>query len=140
MHLLFGFDNEVARVVGEGLGVVIHPPFVAIGVVDDRNRLMGGMVFNNYTKASVEITVYGPRCMKRGVIRAAMHYAFIQLGVLNLRARTKRSNARMRKILPKLGYRFEATLDQYYGPSRANDALLFRIARPQADKWLKGKM
>ena len=135
MNLIFGHDQAVAEYVAAGLGVVIHPPFVAIGVVKD-DRLAGGMVFNGFTGANIEITAFGPGCMHRGIIRAALHYVFEQSNVLRLTARTKRSNKLVCKLLPRLGFQFEAVLKNYYGPQRGDDAILYRLTRGDAARWI----
>lgn len=135
MRLLFGHDRSVADFVSDGLGIVISPPFVAIGIVDD-DKLRGGMVFDGYNGSNIEITLYAPGSLKRGIIRGGLHYVFVQSGVLRLSARTKRSNKAMCRILPRLGFKFEAVLPQYFGPQRGDDAVLYRMTREDAARWI----
>jgi hypothetical protein len=135
MRLLFGHDEAVAGFVGQGLGIVIHPPFTAIGIVSD-DGLSGGMVFNNFNGSNIDLTVYTVRPATRGVIRAAAHYVFIQLGCNRISATTRRSNKRACKAIVKLGFTYEATRKQWFGPNRADDGIAYVMTREQAGKWL----
>ncbi len=135
MDLLYGHDVLVADWVGEKLGRRIFPPFTAIGVVDT-NALKGGLVFNEYSGPNIEVTMFGPHCLSRKVLKATGVYVFSELKCLRLTARTKRSNKLMQKLLPRLGFDYEATLKNYFGPTRADDALLFRLTEEYASKWM----
>lgn len=137
MKLIFGYDDAIARIVGEGLGQTIHPPYTCIGVVDWRGNVKGGFVFNGFNGSNIEMTAWLDSALTRGLIRAVMHYAFIQLGCNRLSARTKRSNKPVQSMLPRAGLRYEATLKQYFGPEKKDDAILYCINRETAlRKWL----
>lgn len=138
MKLLFGQDDLVAELVASNLGMVISPPFVAVGIVDRNGVISGGFVFNHFNGFNLEVSAYGPGLMKRGIIRAVMHYAFVQSNALRLTARTRRGNTNMRKILPRMGFEFEGISREMYGPGKENDAINFRMTRPMAvaAKWI----
>lgn len=137
MRLVAGFDGQVAQWVRDNSGAVFHPPFVALGVVRE-DRLVGGFVFSQWTGASIEMSAHAPGCMRPGIVREIARYCFETNKVLRVRAKTRRSNVRVRKLLPRMGFEFEATLKEYYGADRANDALLFALDREAAGRWLKG--
>jgi hypothetical protein len=134
VQLVFGQDELVAQWVGINLGVTIHPPFTAIGGTKDGRTLCTGAVFNQFNGSSIEITVFSVGRLDRGCLRAASQYVFGQLGANRLSARTRKSNKRMRKHLPRLGFAFEGTLKNYYGPGE--DALMFRLDPAVAKKWM----
>ena len=136
MRLLFGRDDQVAVWAAQNLGMAIHPPYVSIGVVDRDEKLIGAAVFTDWNGSNIEIAIVGPGAMTRGVIRAAFHYVFMQVGANRLTAKTKRSNKLMLRMLPKFGFVFEATLKAYYGVERDNDALVFRLTPNAALKWM----
>lgn len=130
---------EVGHWVAERLSIALHPPFVAIGLASDAGEAKGGFVYNCYNHTNIEISYYGPGTLSRSVIRAAFWaYPFEQLGVLRLTASTKRSNKLVRKLLPRLGFEFEAVLKNYYGPTRNDDAMVFRLDRKAAERWKRG--
>lgn len=137
MRLVLGRDAEVGAFASERLGVPIIPPFTSMGVVDDNEQLVGAIIYNGFNGANIEITIVGPGCLTRRFIRAAFAYPFDQLGVLRLTGRTKRSNKTMCKLFPRLGFTFEATLKNYFGPTRGDDAVLYRMSRADAAKWLE---
>ncbi len=141
MRLITGQDEIIAKFVSEGIKRTIYPPYVAIGwVAIDKTgnwKLVSGAVFNDYTGASVEITIYGR--MTRQTIRESMAYVFVQLKCLRMTARTRRGNARMRRILPRMGFVLEGVLKHFYGPSKQENALIFRLDAEQAQRWLNGQ-
>jgi RimJ/RimL family protein N-acetyltransferase len=139
VKLLFGQNEYVAGVVGDGLGVMFSGPYVAIGFLDDSGAVKGGAVFNNYNGSNIEVTVYAPRMAARGLIRAVLHYCFVQLGCNRLTARTRRNNKLAQKSLLRMGFAFEASLPLYYGPNKNDAAILYRMDRKTALKrWLNG--
>ena len=133
--MLFGFDSDVAEFVGKNMEREFAPPFTAIGVLDQNGNLVGGMVFSDYTGSNIEITIYGPGLMSRKVVSQCFDYVFNQLKCSRLTARTRRSNRLMRKLLPRLGFDYEATIKHYFGTERGDDALLFRLTPEYASKW-----
>lgn len=138
MDLVFGQDETVAQLVAKELGINFCPPFVAIGIEKD-GSLIGGFVYNNYNKHNIEISWYGPGTLQRHILRAAFYnYPFAQLNVLRLTAATKRSNKLVCRLLPRLGFTYEATLKNYFGPAKSDDAIVYRLTEQDAQKW-KGK-
>lgn len=136
MRLVLGQDEAVGLYAAERLGISIIPPFTSMGIVNDADQLVGAIVYNHYNKFDIEITIYAPGCFNRRFIRAAFAYPFEQLNVLRLTARTKRSNKTMCRLLPRLGFVFEATLKNHFGPTRGDDAILYRMSRADAAKWI----
>lgn len=137
MTLVFGQDEFVAKWVGSNLGQEIHLPCVAIGATRDGQTLCGGVVVNGYNASNADLTLYGPGCFTRGNIAALYDYLFNQLRLNRATARTRRSNARMRRTLPRLGFTFEGTAKSYFGPDRSDDALLYALFPAQAEKWMR---
>jgi RimJ/RimL family protein N-acetyltransferase len=136
VRLVLGHDEAVGVFAAERLGVPIVPPFTSMGIVDDNDQLVGAIIYNGYNGANIEISFYGPGALQRRFIKAAFAYPFDQLNVIRLTARTKRSNKTTCKLLPRLGFVYEATLKNYFGPSRGDDAVLFRMTRSEAAKWI----
>jgi hypothetical protein len=137
LQLVFGHDARVAHWVAEQLGLVILPPYVAIGGTRDGRTLCAGAVFNQWNGSNLEITLYGPGCLNRGAIRAIYHYAFMQVGARRLSATTRRSNKRMQRMLPRLGFEFEGVGKRFFGPRREDDAMRFVLLPERAGRWME---
>jgi RimJ/RimL family protein N-acetyltransferase len=136
MRLALGNDEAVGKWLSEKLGVPIHPPFVTMSILDDNDHIHGAMLFNNYNGFNIEVTIYGKGVWNRRFIKATISYAFDQLKVLRLTGRTKRSNKEMCSLFPRLGFEFEFPMKHYFGPSKGDDALIFRMTRDNARKWI----
>lgn len=144
MRLLFGHDTDVAIFVGAGLNVVLIPPYTTIGVLSDGvtdagepvSVLVGGMVFSGFNRSNIDMTVYFARQPRRGVIRAAAHYCFEQLGCNRVSATTRRANRHANVVIQKLGFKYEATRKQWFGPSDDDDGIAYVMTRENAGKWL----
>jgi predicted nucleic acid-binding Zn ribbon protein len=136
VRLVFGQDEQVAAWVCENLGVTISPPFTAIGATRDGFTYCIGAVFNRWNGSDLEITLYGPGGLTRGNLRGIYHYVFVQCGANRLSAVTPRSNANMRKLLPRLGFEFEGTSKRYFGTSRKDDGMRYVLFPENALKWM----
>ena len=137
MNLLVNEDERVAAWAQDRLKApLLFTAYRAFGVADDDGELRGAMLFHDYNGSNIEITIYGPGCVKRALIRYAFDYAFHVNGAARLTARTRRGNARMRKMLPKMGFVYEGTSKNYYGPNRGDDALNYALFPPAAARWM----
>lgn len=137
MIVVYGEDAFVAEWAGGHLGKPFDPPFTAIGFSKDGATLSGAAVFNGWNGSNIDVTIYGPGCLSRESIRAVYEYVFGQIGAQRLTARTKRSNKRMQRLLPRLGFVHECVARRWYGPERANDAIVAALFREAALRWLQ---
>jgi len=138
VNIVFGHDEYIAGYVASNLGLSPFQPgtYAAIGFITNEGQLIGGAVFDSYNGSNVEVTIYAPSGLKRGVIRAIVHYAFTQLKCNRLSARTKKSNKLVQKILPKLGFKFEGIAPLYFGTGKENSAVMYGLDRATAlSKW-----
>lgn len=140
MRLYSGsWDSEngqtIARWFGAQIGKEQQRPFSAMGWVDPSGQICSAALFDDHTGSNLEIHIVGR--MTRQTIREAFNYCFNQLGILRLTAKPYRSNKPLLKMLPRIGFQYEATLKRFYGPQRGDDALVFRLERPAAEKWIR---
>lgn len=122
--------------MSEKIGIAFVPPFVTIGATQDGQTLCAGVLFNNCNGFNLDISLAAD-VLSRGAIRGVYDYAFNQSGALRLTALTRRSNKKMRAILPRLGFRPEGVSARYFGPRRSDDAFRFALFRHDAEKWMK---
>lgn len=114
----------------------VHPPFAAIGWADDE-KLIGAALFNDYNGSNIEIHICTTdKQMTRQMIRDVFDYVFVRSNCNRLTAKPHRKNKAVREIAERLGFVFEAALKNYYGPGRGNDAMVYRLDRSAAERWL----
>lgn len=96
--------------------------FSSIGVADDSGALVAGCIYHNYVEdyAGLEISFAAdsPRWARRGVIRALLHYPFVQLGCRRVTTIIPSDNARAIRFNLGIGFVREGTLRHFYAPRR----------------------
>lgn len=113
--IVLGYDKAVAEWVGRLGGKPFSPPYKAIGVADARGGLVGGFVFTGFNGDGVELSLAGRGVASRNAMRAVLSYVFEQLNCQRLQVHTRRSNALVKKMLPRLGFRYEGVARNFYG-------------------------
>lgn len=140
MRVLGAHDQEVAAWAGAVLGVAFQEPYTAFGVIDRTGVVQGAAIFNDYYPGgNVELTYVGSNSFSKGVFRFLCRFAFDELKATRVTARTRRGNVVMRRMLPKGGFNFEGTQKHFYGPTKADDALVYVLFRHNAERWLGEK-
>lgn len=139
MKFTVGRDAEVVNLVAGELDICMAPSIIAFGIVRENphDPLDGGVVLTNYNGSNVYVTIWMPGSLRRGLIRDLYRYVFRDLGCLRLSARTRRDNAAMRKLLPRLGFEFEGVQRQYFGPGKRHDALQHVLRQSAAERWMR---
>lgn len=118
-----------------GLGTRLHPPFRIFPIVH-KDRLVGGILFNDFNGSNIEWTVYAPGHLNRTAMRFSAQYAFDVCQCIRMTARTRRSNVVVKKMLRRAGWSYEGTMQRYYGPLKADDAHIYRLDKAAAERWL----
>lgn len=126
----------VERDIGEWLARKIDepivPPYVSFAIEDEFYTVRGAVLLNDWNGSNMEITLYAPGCVSRGLISQVYEYVFRQCRATRLSARTK--SPEMIKLLPRLGFEKEGTLKNYYGQGK--DAEMFRLDPQKAERWM----
>jgi hypothetical protein len=118
-------DERVPRFVGERVGRIIVPPYTAMGL-DKDGEIIGGAVFNGFTRADIEVTIAGR--FTRGFIVQVGRYVFGQLGCLRISITTEQTE--VVRIAERLGGQIEGMKRNCFGPGR--DGFLLGILK---DEW-----
>lgn len=124
--LLVGHDAEVATFVAALAPLerpVFAPGYSAIGVLDDRCRLIFGVVFSDYMPhwGTCQLSAAGISsfALSTGIVAALQGYAFRQLACTRVWARTSVKNRRAARLLKHIGFKPEGAAADYYGPGHA---------------------
>ena len=132
MRLVFGQDEIVGGWVAGLIGRPFYQPISTIGWVDANGDLVGGVAFHNYEIANIDLAIAVTRPVTRGIIRACCHYVFIQLGCDRMTIRLRRSNKRGIRSAHKLGFKFECTLERWFGTENGVQLKMLR----DSCKWI----
>lgn len=131
-RLLLFADKFVGEWMSQQMNENIIPPYTAIGVISTDGQLAGAVLFNQLHEGNVEVSLYAPKMISRGVLRAAASYGFETLGCSRMTARTRASNLHARRFIEKVGFRQEGVLRSYY--EDGEDAILFGLLKSE-NKW-----
>jgi len=134
LRLLFNQDRAVAHWVAEhiphmaahiqdfGYGEVFGVG-AAIGVVDKRDELVGGVVYHNYDPyyRSIELSCAAStsRWLTREMVGGLLRYPFTQLNCQRCTAVTPRRATSARRFLEGLGFKREGSVRRGFGDDNA---------------------
>ena len=107
-------EEQVIRFVSEKLGVGLVPPFTAMGIEHD-GRVIGGVVFNCFTGANVEVTAAG-HGWTRKFLRQVGEYVFDQIGCARMTFTTEQED--VARLAERLGGKREGEMRDFYGLGR----------------------
>jgi len=137
MKLLFGHDQVVAEWCERKCGVKFKTLWKSIGAIDEEGRLIGAAVLHDLTQYDVELSFYGPNTLTMDMCRAIAWHCFIQQGLERISIHVRRSNRRLLKALPAMGWRWEGVKHHLFGNDKKDDGILFGILRENAVRYLR---
>lgn len=136
MKFVIWDDQLVANWVGAELNIHDFGKCTAIGISNNDNQLIAGVVYNTFDPhhRRVEMTIYttSPQWCSRKVLKLLFWYPFIQLGCERVTACTETQNRAARAFLDRVGFRQEGILRQWFYP---NDAAVYRMLRSEC-RWI----
>jgi hypothetical protein len=93
-RILLYADDLVAGWMEQQTGQRIIPPYTAFATLAADGQISGAVLFNDHIEGSVEVSIVAPGRVSRALLRAAAQYAFGDLGVNRVTARTRASTLR----------------------------------------------
>jgi hypothetical protein len=88
---------------------------MAIGLTDDSDQLIGGILFTGYNGSDVEVHYYGPGTLTRRIVRLICGIAVKHFNANRMTVRTRKKH--MSRGCLKLGAVFEGNVKRLYGPT-----------------------
>jgi RimJ/RimL family protein N-acetyltransferase len=122
VRLLFGHNDVVAEWVFRHIPGMPRPfgNAVAIGVMDEAERPMAGVVFHDYEPEfrtiQLSAAAITPRWASRNILKTILQYPFEELKLQKVWTATKHDNLRALKFNEGVGFTREATLRDHFGP------------------------
>lgn len=139
MHIVAGRDEEISAWASAHLGCAqFQQPYTAFGFVSATGELLAGAVFNDYYPGGncewSHVGVLRPR-----MLQFLARFVFLELDATRVTAKTRRGNVTVRRLLGKKssGFQFEGTQKFYFGPTKADDALVYVLFRANALRWMR---
>ena len=115
-------------------GNELHEPYAVLLWTHD-GQPTDTVLFNNYNKSSIEIHIHTTNGLTRRVIRAIYNYVFVQLKCNILVGVTPRDSVKMLKILPRLGFKYLATIPMFYGATKGRDGIMYYTDVQKFSRW-----
>ncbi len=132
-----GHDSAVAKWAASKLGGPhgqFIPPYVGLGIIDNGGVLRGGFIIRPLNSSTCDLSLYSERALTHGVTRGMFQFLFERLGFVCCLIHTHRGNKAMKRGAPKLGFKFQGKIENFYG--LGVDALQFSMT-PASCRWLK---
>lgn len=115
---------------------------ISVDPQNQKSEVIAGCLFHDYCalgdggKVEVSMAAESPRWARAGIIRAILHYPFVQLNCHVLICTTNKTNRRTRKFLTGLGFKERGVV-----PNRpfADDTVIYALRREDAARWLDAK-
>lgn len=132
MRLVTGYDADIRRWLAQNYNAYAHQePCVLLGIVNG-NTLVGAFVITWHCDTTAELGVYGT--VSPDTVKNMFRYVFGPCRIHRLEVRTPKKNKTVRRAAPKMGFQFEGSARDYYGPG--SSALVFAMTSDQC-RWLK---
>ena len=134
----FRLLSWMARFIGERPEDLVGAmPFKAFGIMRE-DALIGGCVFLNYRRHSIEFHIGGApgwaASMQRADIGALFDYPFHVLGCMRVWCTIQRKNAAARRGAEVLGFKVLGVAGDEFGPGR--DGIIYSMRRREC-RWIK---
>jgi RimJ/RimL family protein N-acetyltransferase len=139
MHLVSGtHDTAEGRALAAWFGAHVgrpqSGPYAVLGWLDQGGAIRAVALFQHFNGCNIDIHVFG--AVTRQTLREALRYPFRQLGCLRVTAKPYRGNKVLRDFLTRVGFVQEGVMLRYYGARKSSDAVVYRLDRKTAEKWM----
>lgn len=134
MRLLFDRDADVAAALYKQFKLIPTPYALAVGIIDDEGRLIGGALFQEFNGFNVELAYYGRGSLTRDVVRGLARVCLQKFNPLRVTLRTAKRNKRIVRRVSKFGFKFEGFCPFFYGPRKSDGAAVFGLYRDKLAK------
>lgn len=131
-------NSNHGHILAQRAGAFFNPAVdQVIARTDDDGTLRGGMLFNGYTGASINIHMAGfdEKWADRTLIWMCFDYCFNQLGCKKVFGQVPSKNARALEINRKLGFKIEAVVEDVFPD---DDLVVLSMTRDNC-RWLGRK-
>lgn len=124
----FNYEEDGHRILRLSGGAVFNPRGETVMARIRDGKLLGGIVYSNYTKRSIEMHTAGfvPRWVNRNILWAAFDYPFNQLGCEKVFGRVQASNEQAMRFDLSLGFTVETVVKDVYPDGDLNVMSMYK--------------
>jgi hypothetical protein len=115
MHLVMGQDERVAGWMFAKTGCKAVQYNLAVGLAEEEDDLVAGILFTGYNGSDAEVHFYGPTHLTRRTLRTIFLIALRVFNLNRLTVRTRKPG--MARGVRKLGAVYEGKVRRLYGPT-----------------------
>lgn len=140
MRLVWGLDKQVGEYVAAQFPIAIErggfKVVRAVGIADQQNRLIGGIVMTEFRGHDAELSIYcdTPNALTPKMLRELCSWAFEGQNMKRLTASVSKKNKRSRRFVQGIGFRLEGT--KRYGFHDGTDECIYGMTYDNC-RWLK---
>ena len=134
MRLLYDQDDVVARWYSKETGIPFIPAHAAIGILDDNGELAGAALLQIVNPHTASLDLYSKVPSLAGIAPQIMRWAFHFC--YRLEVTTSRSNKKMKRHLPRLGFIYECVVKHKYGQD--NHGVQYSMTKDNC-RWINGR-
>lgn len=131
--LVTGHDDVCLQWLQRHWPDIGRPPQMVWGLTDRQGVLGGAIPLWQENAWTWEVGLYSHGVITPRATREFFAMMFYRVGAARLQMKTQRTNKKMKKLAPKLGWTFEGIARSYYGDS---DAICFGMTADTC-RWIK---
>lgn len=132
MNIVTDAPETVVEWAAEKLRTTFVKPYVAWGIENKDSRLIGAVIFNDYTGPNIEVTIVGHGAFTRNVLKRIAAYCFGEMKCDRLSCHTRAANAYVNKYTSHCGWVPEGRRRKFFGD---DDAITWGMLQNEC-KWL----
>lgn len=142
MRLVWGLDREVAEFVAAQFPIAAarggFNTFRAVGIADDGDRLVGGIVGSEFRGHDMNLSIYAarPDFLRPAMIAELCRWAFVETRLKRLTAEIAKKNRRARAFVEHVGFAIEGT-KRHGWHDGADDMCIYGMTADRC-RWLEG--
>lgn len=127
-------NPEHGHTIARHSGSVFNPAVDVVIARVHNGELMGGVIYNGYTGASINLHVYGihPKWANKDMLWMTFHYPFVQLGCTKVFGQIPANNKHALDFDLKLGFKIEARIADVFP---GEDLIVVSMRREEC-RWL----
>ena len=132
----FGRADHGKR-IAEAAGFICGPSDIVISRTDEWGKLLGGVVYYDYTGKSISMHVAGftPRWINPEMLWVTFDYPFVQLKCASIFCQIRSSNLKVLEFVKKIGFKREVVIPEVFPDG---DMIVGRL-RAEECRWLNIK-